>query len=104
LIGSLEAEPLATTEIAMQHQSKYNVSQGALTEGNPLRPILSSLTDFLAAGARPRTPFAKAIVLVLIIKLVGIVGMKAFMFPDSSKPVVDATAVARVVGVSATLR
>jgi hypothetical protein len=62
------------------------------------------MTAFITAGARPRTLFAKAIVLVLIIKLVGIVGMKVFLFPDSSKPVVDATAVARVVGVSATLR
>jgi hypothetical protein len=62
------------------------------------------MTAFITAGARPRTPFAKAIVLVLIIKLVGIVGMKVFLFPDSSKAVVDATAVARVVGVSATLR
>ena len=88
----------------MLHQPKYNVSQRALTEGKPLRPILSSLTDFLSAGARPRTPLAKAIVLVLIIKLVGIVGMRVFLFPDSSKPVVDATAVARIVGVSATLR
>jgi hypothetical protein len=66
-----------------------------------LRPILSSLTAFLIAGARPRTPFAKAIVLVLIVKLVGIAGMKAFMFPDSSRPVADATAVARVLGVAA---
>jgi hypothetical protein len=40
-------------------------------------------------------------VLVLIIKLVGIVGMKAFMFPDSSRLVADAPAVARVFGVSA---
>jgi hypothetical protein len=61
------------------------------------------MTAFITAGARPRTPFAKAIVFVLIIKLVGIVGMKVFLFPDSSKPVADATAVARVVGVSATL-
>jgi hypothetical protein len=61
------------------------------------------LTALLTAGARPRTPFARAIVLVLIIKLVGIVGMKAFMFPDSSRPVVDAATVARVFGVSPSL-
>ncbi len=91
-------------EIVVQHQSKDNVSQRALAEGNPLRPILSSLTAFLIAGARPRTPFAKAIVLVLIIKLLGIVGMKAFMFPDSSKPVANAATVARVLGVSVSSR
>ena len=90
-------------EIVVQHQSKDNVSQRALTEGNPMRPILSSLTAFLTAGARPRTPFAKAIVLVLIIKLAGIVGMKAFMFPDSSEPVADAATVARVLGLSPSL-
>jgi hypothetical protein len=61
------------------------------------------LTAFLTAGARPRTPFAKAIVLVLIIKLVGIVGMKAFVFPDSSKPMANAATVARVLGVSPSL-
>ncbi len=69
-----------------------------------MRPILSSLTAFLTVGARPRTPFAKAIVLVLIIKLVGIVGMKAFMFPESSEPVANAATVARVLGVSPSLR
>ena len=62
--------------------------------------ILSSLTAFLAAGVRPRTPLAKAIVLVLVIKLIGIAGMKVFMFPDSAQPVVDATAMARVIGAS----
>jgi hypothetical protein len=91
-------------EIVVQHQSKDYFSQPALTEGNALRPILSSLTTFLTAGARPRTRCSKAIVLVLIIKLVGIVGIKTFMFPDSSKPVADAATVARVLGVSASSR
>jgi hypothetical protein len=90
-------------EIVVQHLSKDNVSRRALNEGNPMRPILSSLTAFLTAGARPRTPFAKAIVLVLIIKLAGIVGMKAFMFPDTSEPVADAATVARVLGLSPSL-
>ena len=65
--------------------------------------ILSSLTAFLAAGIRPRTPLAKAIVLVLVVKLIGIAGMKVFMFADSAQPVVDATAMARVIGVPASL-
>jgi hypothetical protein len=68
-------------------------------EGGPLRAILSSLTAFLAAGLRPRTPLAKAIVLVLIIKLIGIAGMKVFLFADSAQPVVDAAVMARVIGV-----
>ena len=66
--------------------------------------ILSSLTAFLAAGVRPRTPLAKAIVLVLVIKLVGIAGMKVFMFADGAQPAVDATAMARVIGVPASLQ
>ena len=66
-----------------------------------MRAIVSSLAAFMAAGLRPRTPLAKAIMLVLVIKFIGIVGMKVFMFPDSARPVVDANAVARVVGVPA---
>jgi hypothetical protein len=65
-----------------------------------LSAIASSLSAFLAAGLRPRTPLAKAIALVLIIKLIGIAGMKVFMFPDSGQPVVDANTMARVIGVS----
>ncbi|WP_449381047.1 cytochrome oxidase putative small subunit CydP [Bradyrhizobium sp. UFLA05-112] len=61
------------------------------------------MSAFLAAGARPKTPLARAIALVLVIKLVGLVSMKIFMFPDSTKPVVDATAVARVLGPSTSL-
>jgi len=55
----------------------------------------------LAAGLWPRTSLAKAIVFVLVVKLIGIVGMKTFMFPESAQPVVDANAMARVVGVPA---
>ena len=62
---------------------------------------MSSLAAFLAAGLRPRSPLAKAIVLVLALKLIGIAGMKVFMFPDSAQPTVDANTMARVVGVSA---
>jgi len=63
-----------------------------------VRAIWSSLTAFLAAVVRPRTPLAKAIVLVLVLKLAGIVGIKVFMFPDGAEPAVDAEAMARVIG------
>jgi hypothetical protein len=63
-----------------------------------LRAFASSLAAFLVAGLRPRTPLAKAIVLVLVIKLIGIAGIKVFMFPDSAQPVVDAAAMARAIG------
>jgi hypothetical protein len=69
-----------------------------------LRPIIWSLTAFLYAGARPRTPLAKAIVLVLVLKLFGIAGMKVFMFPERGAPPVDEIAIARVIGVSASLQ
>lgn len=69
-------------------------------QGYPLSAILSSVTAFLAGCARPRTTLAKAIVLILVIKLFGIVGMKVFMFPDSARPVVDAAAMIRVIGPS----
>ncbi|UCI05650.1 hypothetical protein [Mesorhizobium sp. B1-1-8] len=41
---------------------------------------------------------ARSIVLVLTIKLVGILCMKAFLFPDSAKPLVDASAIERLLG------
>ncbi|MFZ0237712.1 MAG: hypothetical protein WAL37_10165 [Xanthobacteraceae bacterium] len=66
-----------------------------------MRAIFSSLTAFVSAGVRPATPLAKAIVLVLILKLIGIAGIKVFMFPDNAQPVADAAAVARLVGPSA---
>lgn len=65
-----------------------------------MRAIVSSLVAFFAAGLRPRTPLAKAIVLILVIKLIGIAGMKVFMFPDSAQPVVDSGVMAHVIGVA----
>jgi hypothetical protein len=76
----------------------------AQEEARPLGAILSSLAAFIAAGAKPRTPLAKAIVLVLLIKLIAIAGIKVFMFPESTQLVVDATAMARAIGPSAPLR
>jgi hypothetical protein len=66
-----------------------------------LNAILSSLAAFFAAGIRPRTPLAKAIVLVLALKLIGIVGMRIFMFADGIQPDVSASTMARVIGVAA---
>ena len=66
-----------------------------------MRAIFSSLTAFVSAGVRPRTTLAKAIVLVLVLKLIGIAGIKLFMFPDNAQPVADAAAVARLMSPSA---
>jgi hypothetical protein len=65
-----------------------------------LRPILSSLSAFLAAGLRPRTPLAKAIMFVLVIKLIGITAVRLYMAADGVQPVVDANTMAQVFGVS----
>jgi hypothetical protein len=59
------------------------------------------LTAFLAAAIWPRTPLAKAIVLVLVLKLIGIAGISIFLFPGSARPMVDAAVMTRVIGPSA---
>ena len=66
-----------------------------------MRAIFSSLMAFVSAGIRPATPLAKAIMLVLALKLIGIVSIKLFMFPDNAQPAADAAAIARLVGPSA---
>jgi hypothetical protein len=63
-----------------------------------LRAIFASVAAFISAGIRPRTPLARAIVFILILKLIGIAGIKIFIFPDSAQPVVDGTAMARAIG------
>jgi hypothetical protein len=47
-----------------------------------------------------RSPFARAIVIVLVIKAIGLFGMKILIFPDSTTPVVDASAMMRLIGPS----
>jgi len=56
---------------------------------------------FVSAGIRPATPLAKAIMLLLVLKLIGVASIKLFMFPDNAKPAADAAAIARLVGPSA---
>ena len=65
-----------------------------------MRAVLSSLGAFAAAGLWPRTPLAKAIVAVLVIKLVGITAARLFVFNDAARPPADAAAIAHVIGVS----
>jgi hypothetical protein len=69
-----------------------------------LGAIFSSLAAFAAAAVRPPTPLARAIVVVLIVKLFAIISLKFFMFPDDARPVSDANAVARIVGPTTSLR
>lgn len=86
--------------LCMRQRADYDQR---IAQGPSVGAIVSSLTAFLAAAARPPTPLARAIVLVLVIKLIAIAGIKIFMFPDSAQPNVDATAMARVVGPHSTV-
>ena len=67
---------------------------------NSMNAVLSSLIEFIAAGIRPRTPLAKAIVPVLALKIIALVCMKLLLFPEPA--LVDTTE--RVIGVSALLQ
>ena len=66
-----------------------------------MNAILSTLGAFLAAGVRPPTPLARAIMVVLVTKLVAIAGIAVFLASDGRRPVVDPTAVSRLIGPSA---
>jgi hypothetical protein len=64
-----------------------------------MNAILSSLAAFLAAGARPPTPLAKAIVLVLVVKLMAIAAIGVFL-SSTGRMVVDSITVSRLIGPS----
>jgi hypothetical protein len=84
----------------VQHWAKplIRVEQELSCGGHPLNAVLSSIVAFLAAGVRPPTPFAKAIRLVLVIKLVAIAAIGVVMVASAGGPAVDAGAVARLIG------
>ena len=65
-----------------------------------MNAVLSSLAAFLAAGARPPTPLAKAIVLVLVVKLMTIAAFGVFLFSSPGRMVVDSITVSRLIGPS----
>ena len=65
-----------------------------------MNALLSSFAAFLAAGARPPTPLAKAIVLVLVVKLMAIGAMGVFLFSRTGRMVVDSITVSRLIGPS----
>ena len=63
-----------------------------------LNAIVSAFAAFLAAGLRPRTTLAKAIMLVLIIKLIAIGGIGLVMNADHGRPVADSIAMSQLIG------
>lgn len=86
----------------MHHRAPGPRRSNALgrTQEGIVRAVLSSLAAFAAAGLRPRTPLAKAIVAVLVIKLVGITAARLFIFNNDSRPAAGAATIERVIGVS----
>ena len=67
--------------------------------GKKLNAVISSLAAFLAAGVRPPTPLAKAIMLVLTLKLLAIAAASIFLSINEG-PTVDPGAVSRLIGPS----
>jgi hypothetical protein len=60
-------------------------------------PVLASLAAFVRAGLRPRSVLARAIVFVLVAKLIAVGGMMIFQH-FANPNVTDAAAVSRVLG------
>jgi chromate transport protein ChrA len=63
-------------------------------------PIVSSLAAFIGAGLRPRSALARAIVAVLVIKLVAVTGMMAFQSYADQSATANAAGVAHRIGPS----
>ncbi len=64
------------------------------------RPVLASLAAFVGAGLRPQSPLARAIVIVLAIKLVAVIGMTAVQYFALPHAAADAAAISRLLGPS----
>jgi hypothetical protein len=64
----------------------------------PLHPILSSIGDFVRSGIRPRTPLARAIVFVLVLKLAFVASMQVFLLCSAAQPDVNPLTLQRVLG------
>ena len=66
------------------------------------RPVLASLAAFLRAGLRPQSALARAIVAVLVIKLIAVLGMTAYPHSADRRAAADAAGVALRLGPSST--
>lgn len=64
----------------------------------PAWPLLSSLAAFVHAGIRPRTMLARAIVTVLIIKLVAVTAMSVVRHYEDRTAFADTAGVADRLG------
>jgi hypothetical protein len=66
----------------------------------PPRPLLASLAAFLGAGWRPPSALARAIVIVLVAKLIAVLAMAVFFHFANQHAAVDAAAIGRLFGPS----
>lgn len=71
-----------------------------MADASRSHPLLSSLRAFASAGLRPRTPLARAIVLILCFKLAAVVALRIYLANDEARLKVDEAAVSRLLGVA----
>ncbi|MGD1016215.1 MAG: hypothetical protein ABR863_07210 [Roseiarcus sp.] len=69
-----------------------------MTDDPPAHPILSSIGDFVLSGLRPRTPLARAIVFVLLLKLAFVASLQVFLLCSAAQPDVNPQTIQRVLG------
>lgn len=72
----------------------------AATPESSSHPLLSSIGDFLLSGIRPKTPLARAIVFVLVLKLAVVASMQVFLLCGEAHPDVNALTIRHVLGPS----
>jgi hypothetical protein len=65
-----------------------------------MRPVLASVAEFVHAGLRPKTMLARAIVTVLVIKLVAVAAMMFYQHYENRRAVADSAGVAYRLGPS----
>jgi hypothetical protein len=70
----------------------------ATTPDSSSHPLLSSMGDFLLSGIRPKTPLARAIVLVLVFKLVVVASMQVFFLCSAAQTDAGASTIRHVLG------
>lgn len=64
----------------------------------PQRPLIASLVAFLAAAVRPPSALARAIVIVLAVKLIAVAAMAVYFHFYDQHVVANAAAVGRLLG------
>ena len=69
-----------------------------MLQSDETHPVVATLHEFLRTAMRPRTALAKAIVVMLGVKLAFLLAMAAFLALGESRPVVDGVTMARLIG------